>query len=153
MKPTAFALLCCLLLIVACKPKQVTEKPADLQVGAAPAQACEELSRGRALHKDKLLSLSGMLENDCLVLKYSYSGGMEHAVDLYWDGQWAESIPPVAHLFVSHDAREDAFDGIKSGKKSFNLLPMRYQGLGQVIVDVHAEGVPLVRINYVYPAK
>ena len=74
-------------------------------------------------------------------------------MDLYWSGSWAESIPPVTHLYVSHNANGDGCEAIKSGKSSFDLKPLRYEGLGQVVVDVHAEGMPLVRINYTYSNK
>lgn len=104
-----------------------------------------------ATYKDPLTQLTGSLDGDCLRLKYSYGGGcQEHDLDVYWGGTWAETIPPGTHLYVSHNANGDACKALKSGIADFDLKPLRYQGVGQVVVDVHADELPLVRINYTY---
>jgi hypothetical protein len=161
-KSILFALCLITLAFLGCKPKQPADKPtaADPQPPVEKPVADPQppvvdcggtISRGAATHKDSFTEFTGSLAGDCLHLKYSYSGGCEeHDIDVYWSGDWAETVPPVTHLYVSHNAKGDACKAIESGLSSFDLTPLRYQGLGQVVVDVHAPGMPLVRINYTY---
>jgi hypothetical protein len=146
----AFSLLT--LLVLGCKPKQAASTPVTAPVVAT--DACVAVSRGTAMYKEPFSTISHALEGDCLYLKYTYSGGcQEHDIDLYWSGDWAETVPPVTHLYLSHDGHGDGCEAIKSGKKGFDLKELRYAGLGQVIVDVHVDGAPLMRVNYLYSAK
>lgn len=150
----AFCLL--MVLVLGCKHKQAAVEPVTMPVGdvVVATDACAALSRGTAMHKEPFAAISHTLTGDCLYLKYTYSGGcQEHDIDLYWSGDWAETVPPMTHLYLSHNGHGDGCEAIKSGKKGFDLKELRYAGLGQVIVDVHVEGAPLMRLNYLYSAK
>jgi hypothetical protein len=147
--PITALLLLTTLLLLSCKPKQVVDPPQPPQPPAANCGA--ELSRGTPSYNDPVAAMEGMPEGDCIQLKLSYSGGCkEHDFDLYWDGSWEKTKPPVAHLHLSHNANGDACEAIKSAKLGYNLKPLRDPNGGQVIVDIHAQGVPLVRVNYSY---
>jgi hypothetical protein len=133
-----------------CKPKQVVENP-DPPQPPSTVVCGSELSRGSAQYQDPLASFEGMVDGDCLQLKISYSGGCkEHEFDLYWSGDWDKTKPPVAHLYLSHNANGDNCEAIKTQKLGFSLQQIRFPGNGQVIVEVHAPGVPLVRASYSY---
>lgn len=150
--------------ISACKPKQEVTSPstpdkpptaiptpAPVDPQPTPSTCGAELGSGEAPFKDPIARLDGGITGDCVELKVSYSGGCkEHDIDLYWAGGWDKSIPAVAHLYVSHQSNGDGCEAIKSEKLSFNIKPLQTPGSGQVIVEVHAEGVPMVRLNYTY---
>lgn len=143
-----------------CRPKKevaATEPAPDPVVVEQPApeppvNTCgAKLGSGPAPWKDPIARLDGGITGDCLELKVSYSGGCkEHGLDLYWAGGWDKSIPAVAHLNLSHQSNGDGCEAIKSEKLSFDLRPIRTPGSGQVIVEVHGEGVPMLRLNYTY---
>ncbi|HEX2899892.1 MAG TPA: hypothetical protein VHS96_09255 [Bacteroidia bacterium] len=145
------ASLLCLLGMAACKPREkavvTPEPPVD-----GPTVVCgSELSRGTAQYRDPLTSMEALVEGDCMRLKVAYSGGCkEHAFDMYWSGEWDKTKPPVAHLYLSHQANGDNCEAIKSDKLGFSLNQIRFPGNGQVIVEVHAEGVPMKRVSYSY---
>jgi hypothetical protein len=149
MKYVIGAIICTVLISLGCKSKQAPEPPQPPQPPTANCGA--ELSRGNAAFNDPVASMEASLAGDCLELKLAYSGGCkEHDLDLYWNGSWDKSKPPVAHLHLSHNANGDACEAIKSAKLGYNLLPLRDPSGGQVIVDIHAQGVPLARVNYSY---
>jgi hypothetical protein len=154
-----------LLVVLGCKPRnQVDALPPETPVVVVPpveeppvvvppgTGLCgSEISRGTAPMQDAVASMEGTLEGDCLWLKLAYSGGCkEHFFDLYWSGDWDKTKPPVAHLYLAHNSNGDACEAIKSEKLGFALNRLRFPGNGQVIVEVHAEGVGMVRVNYVY---
>ncbi len=140
------------LTILGCKPKQPTATPPSSGVGPKPTVLCgSEISRGAPPYKDPLLSLKAMVQEDCLRMTAEYSGGCaEHDFDLYWDGEWERTKPPVAHLYLSHNAHGDACEAVKAQKIGFALQQIRFPGYRQVIVDVHAAGASLARGSYTY---
>ncbi|HEX2900224.1 MAG TPA: hypothetical protein VHS96_10955, partial [Bacteroidia bacterium] len=80
-----------------------------------------------------------------------YSGGCkEHVIELFWDGNWAETVPPVAKLHISHDAKGDECKMMVSGEKSFDLKTLRYQGLNEVKLDVFSSGAKISQVSYSY---
>jgi hypothetical protein len=95
--------------------------------------------------------LTHSVQGDCIEMKVSYSGGCaEHRFELVWDGNWAESMPPQVSLRLVHHNNNDHCRAIKSEKLTFDIKPLRYSGVGQVILNLNAEGVPLQRANYTY---
>jgi hypothetical protein len=151
------ALTLLLALATACKPKKeaATSNPDPKTTVVTPepkpTPTCTAISRGAATHKDPIASLTTLVENDCLIFKMTYSGGCkEHTFDLYWDGNWAESIPPIAYVTLDHDSNEDGCEAIKSEKLNFDLKPLRYAGSQQLIIEIKAAGVPMMRANYTY---
>ena len=138
--------------VVGCKPRQPEPVPPQPPVTAVPDNFCgSAISRGTATQQDPLTSLDAQVDGDCLRLKVGYSGGCkEHFFDLYWSGDWDKTKPPVAHLYLAHNGNGDACEAIKTEKLGFALNQVRFPGNGQVIVEVHAAGVPLVRGSYTY---
>ncbi|MBK9451763.1 MAG: hypothetical protein IPN95_20570 [Bacteroidetes bacterium] len=137
----------------ACKPrKDGATTPPKPPVNPNPVVFCgSELSRGRPSFQDPLLSVKAMVQGDCLRLTAEYSGGcQEHDFDMYWDGEWDRTKPPVAHLYLGHNAHGDACEAIKAEKIGFSLEQIRFPGNGQVIADIHAAGASLTRVSYTY---
>ncbi|MEY3443203.1 MAG: hypothetical protein RLZZ519_1484 [Bacteroidota bacterium] len=143
--------LCLLLLAAGCKPpKQASVSP--LAQVSKPVDFCgTELSRGEPAFRDPLLSMNATVEGECLRMTFEFAGGCkEHDFDLYWNGEWDRTTPPVAHFYVSHDAHGDACEAIKVEKRGFVLEQVRFPGNRQVIVNIHAEGCSVARVSYTY---
>jgi hypothetical protein len=153
-RPFALLFLMAATLLVACKSQPASTPSADDRVTADPKTVCASILKGMPPHKDPFMSLSAELEGDCLYLNYEYGGGCEeHEIGLYWTESWAESIPPITKLYVSHDAKGDACKAIKSGRTCFNVKPLRYDGVQTVSLDIIAEESKPIRVNYTYPAR
>lgn len=153
MKHASFvAIFILMMTMFSCKPKQPTATTPMEVIGPKPTVLCgSELSRGMPPFKDPLLSLKAMVQEDCLRMTAEYSGGCaEHDFDLYWDGEWERTKPPVAHLYLSHNAHGDACEAIKAQKIGFALQQIRFPGNRQVIADIHAAGASLARVSYTY---
>ena len=154
MRTRVFLLLSFTILATACKPKQLVVTPTNSGEVQFDPMACGKLSQGTATHLDRLSEVSIKREGDCLYLNYSYNGGCEkHDVELFWDGNWAETNPPSTHLFASHNAHEDACKAKYTDKKGFNIKPLQYAGVGNVNVDVHVQGWPAMHVDYNYAGR
>ena len=145
----AFSLL---LLASACKPRKVSTDPVPPVPPVAVVNPCgAALLKGKAPESAMVSGLTNSLAGDCLELKVSYGGGCEkHDFAMYWDGNWAESMPPQVNLFLYHNNHGDNCRALLNEKLVFDLQPVRYNGVGQVIVNIHAEGQKLQRANYTY---
>jgi len=62
-----------------------------------------------------------------------------------------KSYPPQVNLKLLHNNKGDACEAIVNEMVAFDLTPLRADGVGQVIVNLMAEGLPLQRANYTYP--
>jgi hypothetical protein len=141
-----------------CKTRQEPPAPAITLPPAPPeppTPACPPLTRSdRPGESNPISGLTANMAGDCLELKVTYSGGCKaHKFQLVWNGTHAESMPPQIGLTLVHDNGGDVCRDLKSEKLSFDLSSARYGGVGQVIVNLNSNGVPLQRANYTYPAK
>jgi hypothetical protein len=151
-----FALLCLSLsLATGCKPRQTP--PSDEVPPLPPppeqlANACPPLTRSdRPGESNPISGLTANMAGDCLELKTTFSGGCKpHNFRLVWNGAHAESMPPQISLTLVHDNAGDVCRELKTEKLGFNLSSARYSGVGQVIVNLNANGVPNQRVNYTY---
>lgn len=112
---------------------------------------CRLITKGEAGDSDMISGLSSNINGDCLELKVSYGGGcQEHGFDLMWGGYHAESMPPQVTLKLIHRANGDNCRAMLNEKLSYDLRPLRYNGVGQVIINIAAPGQDLQRANYTY---
>lgn len=142
-----------LLLCLGCKSRKAEEgdSPKTEVTADSTSLGCEALTKARDGKMDPIISVRPLIEDDCLHLKLTYGGGCkEHKFQLLWNGAWMKSMPPQVTLMLSHENGGDMCRSIKSEKLSYNLLPIRAEGLGQVIVNVKAPGTDLIRVNYMY---
>jgi len=169
-KTFAFLLVTISIVTIGCKPKEISsqpskdpvavssntpadvkpaDKPVDKPVDQAPA--CAIINQGPVKYNDMLFGIQAAIAGDCITLNYEYTGGCkDHAIDLYWTGNWAETVPPVTKIYISHNAFGDECKMMVDGKKDFDLKPLRYQGLNEVKIDLIAgEGKP-VSVVYKY---
>ncbi len=59
-------------------------------------------------------------------------------------------MPPQVNLNLVHNNGGDNCRELKNEKLSYDLHAIRYGGVGQVIINLTANGVPLQRANYTY---
>ena len=162
-RPILFVFLLVSLLTTACKPKEASSQPdkvpTEVATPAKPevkpvasAPVCAVINQGPVKYNDMLFGIQPSIAGDCITLNYEYTGGCkDHAIDLYWTGTWAETVPPVTKIYISHNAFGDDCKMLVSGKKEFDLKPLRYQGLNEVKIDLIAgEGKPLAQVSYPY---
>jgi NigD-like C-terminal beta sandwich domain len=158
MKAPLLPLLVCLsmAMVIGCKPRQpkpptVTEVP-EVPTPTPPEPGCPPLTRSdRPGESNPISGLTSNMAGDCLEMKVTYSGGCKpHQFQLVWNGAHAESMPPQINLELVHNNGDDHCRELKSEKLSFDLKSARYSGVGQVIVNLTANGVPLQRANYTY---
>jgi hypothetical protein len=169
-KTIAFLLLTLSFFATGCKPKEVSsqptngstdvvtkpqpevnpaDKPVDKPADQSPA--CAIINQGPVKYTDMLFGLESKIEGDCINLNYEYTGGCkDHAIDLYWTGNWAETVPPVTKIYISHNAFGDECKMMVSAKKAFDLKPLRYQGLNEVKIDLIAQGAKPMSVIYKY---
>lgn len=142
----------CLAIAPACKTRKTTEHAVVVQPPAPEVPPCPPLGKALAARESNPISgLVASVNGDCIALKVSYSGGCKpHRFDLEWNGVHAESMPPQVNLNLVHDNGGDSCRELKNEKLEYDLHAIRYGGVGQVIINLTAEGVPLQRANYTY---
>lgn len=136
----------------ACKTRKTTTPPVVDNPTPPATPPCPPLSKpGPARESNPISGLSASINGDCIELKVTYSGGCKaHRFDLEWNGAHAESMPPQVNLNLVHSNGGDICRELKNEKLSYDLHNIRYRGVGQVIINLTAEGVPLQRANYTY---
>ena len=87
------------------------------------------------------------IDGDVLILKVVFSGGCEpHDFRLEFDGNFMESYPVQANLFLYHDAHGDACEAEITEELQFDLTPLKdlymsyYRDEGPVILRIHEPG-------------
>jgi hypothetical protein len=161
-KTIVFLLLAISFFATGCKPKEASTStskgPSEVVTAPTPqvnpvdnAPACAVINQGPVKYTDLLFALESSIEGDCINLNYEYTGGCkDHAIDLYWTGNWAETVPPVTKIYISHNAFGDECKMMVSAKKAFDLKPLRYQGLNEVKIDLIAQGAKPMSVIYKY---
>lgn len=67
-----------------------------------------------------------IVDNDTLKLNVSYGGGCkEHEFKLFGSSSIAESYPPQAQVFLSHNANNDACRAFITEEVAFDLSPLK----------------------------
>ncbi len=95
-------------------------------------------------HKDDYQLNNVSIEKDTLVLNVSYSGGCkDHTFDLIWKGgNFFETNPLQADLFLIHNANNDNCEAYITKELKFDLTPIKDSALQQYqleefIINVH----------------
>ena len=85
------------------------------------------------------------VDNDTLKLNVSYSGGCkEHEFKLFGSSNIAESNPPQAQIFLSHNANNDACEAYITEELAFDLSPLKdsykqiFQDNGPLLLRIYA---------------
>ena len=127
------------------------EVATTVETKVKPVAGCNVIQTGELPESNSLMAFKAGIENDCLKLSVTYSGGCEkHDIQLYWDGAWAESIPPQTHLYLYHDNKGDHCRELKMEKIPFDLQKMRYEGLNIVQFTIHSGELEPVSLRYSY---
>lgn len=105
--------------------------------------ACEALATQAPARQDDILSLTAAIEDTCLRLNLTYSGGCQaHDFDLYWDGNYGLSLPERVTVQLGHDSHGETCEAVHSAVLYYDLRTV-LTGLHAVDqVYVQAAGVP-----------
>lgn len=150
MKTSALILVACLLAFSACKNRTpTTTGPVEKELTAS---TCTAVEQGALPKSDNVMSMSAEIKDGCLAITARYGGGCkEHKFRLFWNGMWAESMPPQTGLTLVHHANEDHCRAIKSSETSFDLSKLKYDGVNEVTLNIRAEGAEeAVHVSYKY---
>jgi hypothetical protein len=150
MKTSALLLVAFFFAFSACKNSQATQtNPVDVEPAAADCKAVEQ---GSLPKSDNVMSFTAEIKDGCLSINARYGGGCkEHEFRLFWNGMWAESMPPQSGLVLVHNANDDHCRSIKSSETSFDLSKLKYDGVNEVTLNIRAEGAEeAVHVSYKY---
>lgn len=159
MKLLTLSLLAGCLLLLGCKPRNPSQDGNSAAIDSPSTSTdslpnpCRTIKIAEDGRMDPINSATALVEGDCLHLKVIHGGGCrDHDFQLLWNGMHMESMPPQVSLVFSHDAKEDHCRAILNTKESFDLKPLRYSGLGQVILNIRLPGPEQrsIRANYTY---
>jgi hypothetical protein len=150
MKTSALLLIAFLFAFSACKNRQAPQdKPVDQE---PPVSSCKPVEEGRMPDSDQVISIEAAIKDGCLEITATYGGGCkDHEFRLFWNGLWAESMPPQTGLILHHNANDDNCRAIKSSTVTFDLSKLKYDGVNEVQLNLRAEGAEEnLRIKYEY---
>jgi hypothetical protein len=78
------------------------------------------------LKNDYLKVLEQYVSGDYLILKVQYSGGCkEHEIKIFTTGALLKTNPPMAELFIYHDANNDSCEALITKELKINLIELR----------------------------
>lgn len=150
MKTSALLLIVLVFAFSSCKNRKPTvDSPVDKE---PVASACTAVVQGDAPESDRVMSIGADVVDGCLAITASYGGGCkEHEFRLFWNGMWAESMPPQTGLTLVHNGNDDHCRSIQSSVTKFDLSELKYDGVNEVVLNIRAEGAEeAIRFNYKY---
>jgi hypothetical protein len=98
---------------------------------------CPALPQTSTLPRDDAWMTGITVSGTCLSLGVQYSGGCEeHELELIWDGNLDQSLPPQAVLLLHHDSKGDMCESIVSGTVQHDLGRLLAATNSEVLIRV-----------------
>lgn len=92
---------------------------------------------------------SGVIEDDCLELVVSYSGGCQsHDFALYWDGMSLLTVPGRVQLSLLHNGNGDMCEAVITDSLHFDLTGIQDSTQGIASIDILVDSTVVLNVPY-----